>query len=367
MGDRSKIEWTDATWNPIAGCSVVSPGCTNCYAMRLAPRTEELSTGAPWAGASGRLTRSSKAGPVWTGALRLVERRLGEPLRWRRPRRIFVNSMSDLFHESAPDAWIDRVFAVMALCPQHTFQILTKRPARMRAYVSSIGERLDQIMAARVPHPTGEWQLWDLIDPAPFAAPLPNVWLGVSVEDQARADERIPELLATPAAVRWISAEPLLGPIDLLPYLFIFTAEDDAQLDCPSCDEPLPFHDPKTTDPADIVTPRLDWVVAGGESGPNARPMHPDWVRSLRDQCAAADVPFLFKQWGDWLDERVATSQRMAPGPEMFDRFGRPKGDRWHPYDAADRNGGAMIRVGKKAAGRLLDGMLHDAYPEPRP
>ena len=131
MSDRSKIEWTDATWNPVVGCSVVSPGCTNCYAMRLAPRGDDGTLGVPvdhLAGGSGRLTRPSKSGPVWSGALRFVERRLDQPLRWRAPRKIFVNSMSDLFHESAPNAWIDRVFAVMALCPQHVFQVLTKRP-----------------------------------------------------------------------------------------------------------------------------------------------------------------------------------------------------------------------------------------------
>jgi protein gp37 len=174
MADKTGIQWTEATWNPLAGCSVVSPGCTNCYAMREAGG--RLKSSAKFAG----LTEPSKAGPVWTGEVRLWERVLDQPVRWTKPRRIFVNSMSDLFHESVPDEWIDRVFAVMALCPQHTFQVLTKRADRMRDYCSSPynGVALS------------------------FKWPLPNVWLGVSVEDQARADGRIPRLLDTPAAVR---------------------------------------------------------------------------------------------------------------------------------------------------------------------
>jgi protein gp37 len=177
MGDNTGIEWTDATWQPITGCSVVSPGCTNCYAMRLAGT--RLQHHPSRAG----LTTMSKAGPVWNGQVRLNEQWLTQPIAWKRPRRIFVCAHGDLFHESIPDEWIDRVFAVVALCPQHTFQVLTKRNKRMRDYCSN----------HRV---------------------LPNVWLGVSCEDQQRVNERIPDLLDTPAAVRWVSAEPLLGPID---------------------------------------------------------------------------------------------------------------------------------------------------------
>ena len=208
MADGSAIEWTDATWNPIVGCSVVSPGCTNCYAMRVAgARTAHT---AKYQG----LTKPSKAGPVWTGDVRLWERALTEPLRWREPRKVFVNSMGDLFHPAVPAEWIDRVFAVMALAPQHVFQILTKRPENMRAYVlDALGRVADRVEAARsdrsavgpLPHLAPGDQWW----------PLPNVWLGTSVEDQPRADERIPILLDTPAAVRWISAEPLIGAVDI--------------------------------------------------------------------------------------------------------------------------------------------------------
>jgi protein gp37 len=218
----------------------------------------------------------------WTGEVQLVEHLVRRPLTWRKPRRIFVNSMSDFFHERVPVGWQDRLLGVMALCPQHQFLILTKRPAIMRAYASDIdtawrsytlaydllGEnRGNPDHLADITHPDGP--VW----------PPPNVWLGVSVEDQATADERIPLLLETPAAVRFISAEPLLGPVNL------HSARCRETGSCPTC-------------PACLQT--LDWVIAGGESGPEARPMHPSWPRQLRDQCTAAGVPFFFKQWGHW-------------------------------------------------------------------
>ncbi len=209
MSDRTKIEWTDATWNPITGCSVVSPGCTNCYAMKLAGgrlRNHPTRKG---------LTNPSKAGPVWNGQVRLNETALDQPLRWKKPRMIFVCAHGDLFHENVQDDWIDQVFAVMALAPQHTFQVLTKRPERMREY----------LVNASAPHRQQEFavvgrklrmRLMQISDLRRRITSLPpNVWLGVSVEDQPRAEERIPALFSTPAAVRFISAEPLLGPIDL--------------------------------------------------------------------------------------------------------------------------------------------------------
>lgn len=317
MSDGTKIEWTDATWNPITGCSVVSPGCTNCYAMRLAgTRLKHISSRTG-------LTRDTKAGPVWTGEVRFNEPALGEPPRWRRPRMIFVCAHGDLFAENVPDAWIDRVFAVMALSPQHTFQVLTKRPERMRAYVSSIADRLGEIMGARVPHPAGERALWDLLDPAAFARPLPNVWLGFSAEDQRRFDEREDAVhcLAADGWTTWCSAEPLLGPLEM-----------------------------------GRAARWLRWLVAGGESGPGARPMHPDWARSLRDQCAAAGVPFLFKQWGVW---------KHMPERAHFKEAARKD---WKRV-SSDQDGvrpALMFNVGKKAAGRTLDGVTHDAFPEHR-
>lgn len=307
----TKIEWTDETWNPTTGCSKVSQGCKNCYALREWPR----------------LAANPKAtayfGREFTDVAVHPER-LDAPLRWTKPRKIFVNSMSDLFHQDVPDDFIDRVFAVMALSPQHTFQVLTKRPERMLAYMTQDGHgrwgfidgRARQIYAAQHGRrfPPGKILL----------GPLPNVWLGVSVEDQATADARIPLLLQTPAVVRWISAEPLLGPVSLARWL-----RQRSDYVIHSSDYGFEFYN---------ETPPLDWIVVGGESGPKARPMHPDWVRSLRDQCAASGVAFLMKQWGSWAPTAAISG-------------------------AGD---GLLTKVGKKAAGRLLDGVLHDAYPAER-
>lgn len=289
MADKTSIEWTrgadgspGATWNPITGCSVVSPGCTNCYAMRLAGT--RLQHHPSRAG----LTRDSKAGPVWTGEVRFNEQWLDQPLRWKRSRRIFVCAHSDLFHENVPDAWVDRVFAVMALAPQHTFQVLTKRADRMRQYFAD--------RTSGDPWAEASDYVADLLgtkySPAvlePEDMPLPNVWLGVSAEDQQRADERIPHLLATPAAVRWVSAEPLLGPIDMRLGENVHHHPDNDQSH-PAVG--VIVHAARKA----LGVPTIDWIVAGGESGANARPMHPDWARSLRDQCKAARVPFFMKQ-----------------------------------------------------------------------
>lgn len=423
MSDNSKIEWTDATWNPVTGCSVVSPGCTNCYAMGLAGT--RLRNHPSRAG----LTIATKAGPVWNGQVRLNEDWLTQPLKWQRPRMIFVCAHGDLFHEAVPDEWIDRVFAVMALSPQHTYQLLTKRADRMRAYCTDAGvthrvaQAMDKILvdrdddgyekwapvpdfpkyevstrgrvrrddivlkqqinpeygrpsvtlwrdaipttvfvhilvlrAWRGPMPDGcetrhrngertdnrlinlEWasgsinqqdkvrhgsnggpakltreqaaeirsavaagetqqsiadrygvsrSLVSLVKdrkvwPDAIDWPLRNVWKGVSAEDQTRADARVPDLLATPAAVRFVSAEPLLGPIDFREIGGRdgdgFNAFDDG------------------ADDGVRAEPVLDWIIVGGESGPSARPMHPAWARAIRDQCAAAGVAFFFKQ-----------------------------------------------------------------------
>ena len=337
MADGTKIEWTEATWNPITGCSLASPGCTNCYAMDLAGT--RLADHPSRAG----LTKPSKAGPVWTGEVRFNEQWLDQPLRWRKPRMIFVCAHGDLFHEKVPDEWIDRVFAVMALCPQHTFQVLTKRADRMRNYFAGdqLDERLDcemdQMIRERV-DPL-ERRSDDLRARAQLVQyydgqPLPNVWLGVSVEDQQRADERIPDLLATPAAIRWISAEPLLGPVDFR----CIPLSSDPLVD------PLHGYSVRWSD-GRREWRQIDWVVVGGESGSKARPMHPDWARSLRDQCAAAGVPFFFKQWGEF-----------APQPITAEEAGPPLNITMK-----------LERVGKKRAGRLLDGVEHNGMPEARP
>lgn len=352
MSDNTKIEWTEATWNPITGCTVHSAGCANCYAMKLAGT--RLAHHPSRAG----LTIDTKAGPVWNGQVRFNAEWLTQPLTWKRPRMIFVCAHGDLFHESVPDAWIDRVFAVMAMAPQHTFQVLTKRSARMRDYFSAQERRADILDAAS--HIARDWKenaraVWSL-----ETWPLPNVWLGVSVEDQRAADERVPDLLATPAAVRWLSCEPLLGPVDLRWIAEPDEEKDgviDALLGCNWIERDRgeefrparPGHQDRImhrwvcSPEADILANRkLDWIVVGGESGPGARPMHPDWPRSLRDQCSAAGVPFFFKQWGTW----ASVSEVEGPGQH-------------HHFD----DGTTVRQVGKKAAGRLLDGVQHDGMP----
>jgi protein gp37 len=355
MADHTPIEWTDATWNIVTGCSLVSPGCTNCYAMKLAGtrlRDHPSRQG---------LTADSKAGPVWNGQVRFNAQWLDQPLRWTKPRKIFVCAHGDLFHEGVEMHWLDQIFAVMALCPQHVFQILTKRPERMRAYLQGRPHSrwLDAIRRIQPPA-EGQGVILSTTNGV-----LPNVWLGVSVEDQARADERIPVLLDTPAAVRWISAEPLLGPVDLQhieveapgrTFRNALTGAGLGRTDGPFV--PL----------ADLES-RLDWVVVGGESGPGARPMHPDWARALRDQCAGAEVPFLFKQWGDWTPGENAQST-IGRTVETADWFN----DQWHFESLTPASAEGMhiddeptcYRAGKKAAGRRLDGVLHDAYPEVR-
>lgn len=236
MGDKSKIEWTDATWNVITGCSKVSSGCKNCYAERI------------WKRVYGKYRPFTD--------VHFHEDRLEMPLRWKRPRRIFVNSLSDLFHEKVTVEMVAAIFGIMTLASRHIFQILTKRPERAFAMLRNLDahkcahEAFGTIGASPTCDMSHEW-------------PLPNVWLGVSVENQGTAEERIPLLLNTPAAVRWISVEPLLGPVNLGPWI-----------------------------------DRLDWVVVGGESGPKARAFDVEWARQIKRRCTAADVAFFMKQLG---------------------------------------------------------------------
>jgi protein gp37 len=305
---KTPIEWTrgddgstGASCNPIVGCTECSPGCANCYAARLAS-TRLRST---WQYKDLAVIGDGGV-PRWNGEVRFLPERLNEPRHWKKPRRIFVCDMGDLFHEKVHDEWIDQVFAMMVDCPQHTFQILTKRAERMRDYLRKVS--VDQILQ----HVRGLGAVLAM------GNTLPNVWCGVSVENQHFADERIPLLLETPAAVRWISAEPLLGAVNLK--LWCRHREYDDVV-CPKCGDVRDRHG------------QLDWVVCGGESGPNARPMHPDWARSLRDQCQGAGVPFFFKQWGAYA-----------------------------PSDPTLRDS-RIVRMGKKKAGRMLDGREWSEFP----
>jgi protein gp37 len=264
MASNSSIEWTETTWNPITGCTKISPGCDNCYAIREAHRL----AGNPnpgvlkaYMGTTNRLNGRTN----WTGVVRTITSRLEQPLHWKKPRRIFVNSMSDLFHEDVPTSYVREVADVMKRADWHTYQVLTKRAGRLR-------QMLTKDLRAH--------------------AALSHIWWGVSVENRRHGFPRIDDLREAPAAVRFLSIEPLL--------------EDLGEIDLTG----------------------IHWVIVGGESGPRSRPMQPGWVESIRDQCASAGVPFFFKQWG---------------------LFG-PKG-------------GHMVRLGKKAAGRLLDGRTWDNYP----
>jgi protein gp37 len=286
MGEKSNISWTESSWNPVTGCSKVSEGCRYCYA-------ETLSLRMGWSDAAWTFPNAARNVVLHPDRLEL-------PLKWRKPRMIFVNSMSDVFHEQVPDEYIERMFAVMALAPQHTFQVLTKRPERMREWVTG-GDPLEsrEIAVGRMAEHLGKI-VWDArgSDPSHYSRaitaeqaklrrvwpgwPLPNVWLGTSVEDQRAADERIPHLLNTPAAVRFLSCEPLLGPLDLHRYLWEAAGPEWA---------------------GENPSPDLGWVIVGGESGSHLtsadqddRWMDPAWARDIRDQCVAAGTPFFMKQ-----------------------------------------------------------------------
>lgn len=334
---KSSIEWTDATWNPVSGCTRVSDGCNNCYAVTMTKRLEAMGQ-EKYAG----LVNIGKG--HFNGVVKYHEDALMIPLKARKPRRWFVNSMSDLFHKEVPFEFIDKVFAVMALCPQHTFQILTKRPERMAEYLNSTGRtaRIAKAILAIDPLVVGErhwqdlyaWQChfaqWRDASGLPGTAqlrgawPIRNVWLGTSVEDQATADERIPHLLRCPAAVRFLSCEPLLGPVDL--------CKTDAMGDRCACTGMLDYkpildgygcsdcQNHGVTSP-----PHIHWCIVGGESGPGARPFDPQDAHSIMKQCEAASVPFFFKQMGS------KPYDKFNDGPvKILD----PKGHDWVGYDA---------------------------------
>lgn len=313
---KTTISWTDLSWPVVNGCRRTSPGCENCYAERLA--ATRLRNTPKYSG----LAVVKECGPQWTGQSRLWTPSLDLPLRTRKPSRIFVADMGDLFYEEVSDEEIAAIFGVMAACPRHTFQVLTKRADRMRRWFEWVAEasRDRFVGPALAEHAACWYQRHDqrstadlLFRSADLAAgrpwPLPNVHLGVSVETQKYLDERVPLLLETPAAVRWISAEPLLGPIDVSPYLRRTTTEP-ARFCAISPEMRTKYGD----DPQDIMLTRstrgLDWVVGGGESGPRARPNDLGWSRALRDQCAAAGVAYFQKQLGARPYERVDSTLR---------------------------------------------------------
>jgi protein gp37 len=304
----TRIEWAESVWNPITGCTHCSPACDNCYAARMSKRL------------------AGRFGYPADDPFRLTKHidKTTEPASWKKPRRIFVGSMTDLFHEDVPFEWLDEIFLTMEFYSQHTYLLLTKRPQRMQEYLAQINVRLDDDPSSAPDdsprHGDNPW-------------PWPNVWIGTTVWDQASAEHAVPILLETPAARRFISVEPMLGAIDLT--VFRHGCDEDLQVLGTSWGP--------------------DWVICGGETGPGARPMHPAWPRQLRDQCVSAGVPFFFKQHGEWVG---------LQNPD----------DGWWPTDAetcirltkdghrAD-DGYPMQRVGKKHAGRKLDGQVWQEVP----
>lgn len=398
-GAQAPHEWYDATWNPTAGCSAISPGCAQCGALRTVAQLARMGgkAGARYA----ELTHTGRAGATWTGEVRLRADLLTWPLIQRKPRRILVDQLSDLFHEKLAITAIDALHAVMAIAHWHRFLILTKRAERMRAYytdpatpqrIAMAIETLSSTVLLRpearsspAPGRPGEpiaagparpraadlrlRRLWAAglariayRAPGPGAEdpgaaglgaegrgesgtraagldpwPLPNLWPGVSVEDQKRIG-RIRDLVQMPAALRWVCFEPLLGPVrpDAVP-------DGDGYFDALGGGRYVLDSRGGVLARAGAAWPSLDWAVAGGETGPAARPTNPDWVRGLRDRCTAAGVPFFFKQWGEW-----------APASE--DRASEDRA-------SEDRAGRRMVRLGRRAAGRLLDGQSWNGIP----
>ncbi|KAA5604708.1 phage Gp37/Gp68 family protein [Roseospira marina] len=316
MGENSRIEWTDHTWNPWIGCTKVSPACDHCYAEGVGRRLS-----VPWGHGQ---PRRRAAESTWRQPFAWDRKAKREGRRYR----VFCASLADVFDAEVPDAWRDEMFAVMALTPHLDWIVVTKRPKVARDYLT-LGRD-----AGNGVHMPPLWHIGMTQDdpswPDTRDWPLPNVTLLASVETQAMADLRIPILLDTPAARRGLSVEPLLGPVDLTPWLG-----------------------------------KLDWVICGGESGPYARPMHPDWARSLRDQCAAAGVPFFFKQWGEWRPplhgEPYDTSRGRMQRTPAFIVAHDGSVHCFQPDHIV--NGRTMVRVGKHAAGRLLDNLEYDGQP----
>ncbi len=310
---RTKIAWSEYSWNPVVGCTKCSPGCRNCWAERMAGRLANMgqekykyvTTFNPCPRRAGSAQWLQK----WNNHTRCDEKALDIPLHWKKPRRIFVNSMSDTFHKSVPFEFIDKVMDVIWNCNEHTFQVLTKRPERMLKYFNTHNLGLDTI---------------------PF--PLDNLWLGATVEHPDYKN-RIDILRSIPAAVRFLSIEPCLA------------------------------------DMGELNLDGIHQVVGGGESGAGARPMHPDWARSIRDQCQAANppVPFFFKHWGAWIDHSLTDIRPTEKNAKIV----FPDGSTWPwsvlggvKYKEASKAGGrTVIRVGKKRAGRLLDGKEYNGYP----
>jgi protein gp37 len=318
--NSTKIEWASKTWSPITGCTPISEGCKNCYARRMANRLR------------------GRCGYPKDDPFRVTFHpdRINKPLRLRKPTVIFVGSMGDLFHEDMHDEWIDEIISIIAATTRHCHLILTKRPERMLEYFDEIYNLPTDSRRAEILFDTWRAVYGDACNNLPVF-PLRNLWLGVTGENQKAADERIPILLQIPAAMRFVSYEPALGPVDFRPWMISKKIKDG-------------YREVRNRFPSSSSTPKhlqlrtsLDWIIAGGETGPGARPSHPDWFRSVRDQCVAAGVPFFFKSWGEWVPRELALKI-----------YGKD-------YDP--ENNVKTAKVGRKVAGRLLDGREWNETP----
>lgn len=334
MGDKTGISWTDASWNCIRGCSRVSEGCRHCYAETMAGRFSD--EGMPYY----QLAKRTKTGAKWTGKIDFIPEHLLDPVRWQKPRRIFVNSMSDIFHENLSFEHIAAIFAVMLIAKRHTFQVLTKRAKRMREWFQWAGrltmpELIGFAYRALEGHP-GELKTLTRADKelGAYTWPLPNVWIGVSTENQEAADERIPDLIACPAVVRFLSCEPLIGPLVLQGDSVSIAGGTHARMYLRGVS-------------GDI---RIHWVIAGCESGPGMRPCHHSWLRSLREQCQAADTRYFLKQATGAQEggHRLYPSGQAARS-EVVDVVKAGKGSKTKP-------GGVIERP-------YLDGFQHQEFP----
>lgn len=361
----SNIEWTQKTPNPIVGCSKISPGCENCYAIRMAWRLMHSPHPAVAKKYAGLVKKTNAGNLNWTGKINFDPRAMRKVISNKTPTLYFVNSMGDLFHPNVPFDKIDLVFAAMGIASWHTFQILTKHTDRMLQWFNhkdtawkNEGMQGNERIRFQTYHEYGE-----SISIENWKWPLPNVMLGTSIENQEQADYRIPFLLQAPAKIRFLSCEPLLGKLNLTPYLFNMLekcpdhgivkgiargyGDEYEYSECPECEEIV-----------EAIIEDIDWVIVGGESGPGARPMHPDWARSIRDQCKTADIPFFFKQWGQFTPYTSDFNQ-----PDIWISIEGKQSDT--DLNAITEGGAwqAMYQVGKKWAGRELDGEFYNEMP----